>query len=95
MVAQTSIFLLTTGIILHSSGYNRNVFYIGDLFSRTTTSIYYTSKVNRDSPVHKTRLPFDERQNPRDSPVHKVFVHKQELADAKTLHEGSSLQEWA
>jgi hypothetical protein len=27
--------------------------------------------------------------------VHKVFVQKQELANAKTLHKGSSLQEWA
>jgi hypothetical protein len=54
-----------------------------------------SSKVNRDSPAHKAHLPFDERQNPCDSPVHKVFVHKQELADAKTLLEGSSLQEWA
>jgi hypothetical protein len=61
-----------TGII-HSIGYKRNVFYVGDLFSRTTTSI----------------------TNPCDSPVCKVFVHKQELADAKTLHNGSSLQEWA
>jgi hypothetical protein len=58
-------------------------------------SIYNTSKVNHDSPVHKTCLPFDERPNPHDSPVRKVFVHKQELANAKTLHEGSSLQEWA
>jgi hypothetical protein len=42
-----------------------------------------------------SRLPFDERQNPHDSPVPSVFVHKPELADAKTMHKGSSLQEWA
>jgi hypothetical protein len=65
------------------------------IFSRGHNVHYNTSKVNRDSPVHKTHLSFDERQNTHDSPVRKVFVHKQELAVAKTLNKDSSLQEWA
>jgi hypothetical protein len=71
------------------------VLYAGALFSRTMTSINNASKVNCDSPGPKACLLFDERQNPCDSLVHKVFVQKQELADAKTLHKGSSLQDWA
>jgi hypothetical protein len=90
MDVQTSMII---GII-RSIGYKRNVFMVGDFFSRTIMSACNTSKVKQSLADTLSRLPFDERQNPCDLPVNTV-VHKLELADAKTMHKGSSRQEWA